>query len=321
LEATHQFLRQTKAFAPAITDRSLFQAARNVWIVQGLQLLMDAPIALSPAIFAYSMLYPWTDNYLDNAEVGREAKAAFGNWLALRLAGAKAPPLDAHAEEVGRLVGMIERAYPRPEFPEVYFSLQLIHQAQMRSLEQQDAARTWDEEALLNLSIAKGGTSVLADACLVRGWLTNDEAEFMVAYGALLQLMDDLQDLRDDLAGGHTTVFTRQAALGQLDHLTVRLWAFTRQVLWGFSGFASKRCCAFKRLVQDNLRLLLLQSFARNREFYSPRFVSVLEAVSPVRFAYLARQEKSLAHRYARGLAFFKAQTPPRERGGVCDAI
>ncbi len=42
---------------------------------------------------------------------------------------------------------MIEQLYPRSEFPEVYLSLQAIHQAQMNSLDQQDRARTLDEQA------------------------------------------------------------------------------------------------------------------------------------------------------------------------------
>ena len=333
LEATRQFVREARAFAPAITDASLFQAMRNLWVTHSVQLFLRTPIALSPAIFAYSMLYPWTDNCLDDLRLTRAAKVAFGDWLALRLAGAKAPPRDLHAEQVGRLVGMIERLYPRAEFPEVYLSLRAIHQAQMRSLDQQDAARTWDEPALLHLSIAKGGASVLADACLVRGWLTEDEAEFMFAYGVLLQFMDDLQDLRDDLANGHMTIFTRQTRLGPLDGITARLWAFTRKVLWSFSPFASAQSCSLNSLVQDNLRLLLLQSVARNQEFFTPGFVRALEAASPVRFGYLARQEKTLAARYSkvaasirrsrqigfpvRAVGLTKAQTPPRERGGV----
>ena len=110
---------------------------------------------------------------------------------------------------------LIERLYPRAEFPEVYLSLRAIHHAQMRSLDQQDGARTWDERALLALSIAKGGASVLTDACLVRGSLTEDKAEFMFAYGVVLQLMDDLQDIRDDLANRHLTIFTRQTGLAR----------------------------------------------------------------------------------------------------------
>ena len=303
LEATRQFVRQARAFAPAITDQSLFQALRNLWVTHSVQLFLRAPIALSPALFAYSMLYPWTDNCLDDLRLERAAKLAFGDWLALRLSGAKAASRDLHSEQVCRLVGMIERLYPRAEFPEVYLSLRAIHHAQMKSLDQQDAARTWDESALLNLSIAKGGTSVLTDACLVRGSLTDDEAEFMFAYGMLLQLMDDLQDLRDDLANRHMTIFTRQTGLGSLDEVTARLWAFTQKGLWSFSRFASAQPGSLKSLIQDNLRLLLVQSVARNHEFYTPDFVRRVEAASPVRFSYLAAQEKTLADRYSRVLA------------------
>ena len=314
MEATRQFLREARAFCPTITDRSLFQALRNVWVMHSVQLLLRAPITLSPAVFAYSMLYPWTDNCLDDPQLGHAAKIAFGDWLALRLAGDKAPPPDAHCEEVGALVGRIERLYPRPEFPEVYLSLQAIHQAQMKSLDQQDVARAWDEHALLDLSIAKGGTSVLADACLVRGWLTGDEAEFMFAYGVVLQLMDDLQDLRDDLANGHMTIFTRQARLGTLDGLTSRLWAFTRQVLGSFNPFASSPSTPVVGLIQDNLRLLILQAVARSSEFYTGAFVSGLEDSSPVRFCYLARQEKTLAGRYSKVLASIR-------RNGRLDSV
>ncbi len=303
LEATRQFIRQARAFAPAITDQSLFQALRNLWVTHSVQLFLRAPIALSPALFAYSMLYPWTDNCLDDLRLDRAAKLAFGDWLTLRLSGANAPPRDLHSEQVGRLMGMIERLYPRAEFPAVYLSLLAIHHAQMRSLDQQDAARTWDEQALLNLSIAKGGASVLTDACLVRGSLTDDEAEFMFAYGVVLQLMDDVQDLRDDLANRHATIFTRQTGVGPLDEVTTRLWAFTQKVLWSFSRFASAQPCSLKSLIQDNLRLLLVQTVARNHEFYTPDFVSRVEAASPVRFCYLAGQQKTLAGRYSRVLA------------------
>jgi hypothetical protein len=303
LEATRQFIRQARAFAPAITDQSLFQALRNLWVTHSVQLFLRAPITLSPALFAYSMLYPWTDNCLDDLRLDRAAKQAFGDWLTLRLSGPKAPPPDLHSEQVGRLVGMIERLYPRAEFPEVYLSLQAIHHAQMRSLDQQDAAQIWDEQALLNFSIAKGGASVLTDACQVRGSLTNDEAEFMFAYGVLLQLMDDLQDLPDDLANRHATIFTRQTGLGPLDKVTARLWAFTQNVLWSFSRFASAQPCSLKSLIQDNLRLLLVQTVARNHDFYTPDFVSRVEAASPVRFCYLAGQQKTLAGRYSQVLA------------------
>ncbi len=319
LEATRSFVREARTFAPSISDRNLFQALRNLWVFHSVQLLLCGPIALSPAIFAYSMLYPWTDNCLDDPGIARAAKVAFGDWLGLRLAGVNAGPPNTHAEEVSRLVSMIERLYPRPEFPEVYLCLRAIHRAQMGSLEQQDAARNWDEPALLTLSIAKGGTSVLADACLVRGWLNQGEAEFMFAYGVLLQLMDDLQDLRDDLANKHMTLFTRQTTLGPLDGVTARLWGFTRKVLWGPRQPGESQSCALRRLVQENLRLLLFHAVARCQEFYTPHFISVLEAASPVRFGYLARQEKTLADRYSQAISSVRENRRIRSRFELLD--
>ena len=281
VEATRQFVREAKAFAPSISDSNLFQALRNVWVTHSVQLLLRAPITLSPSVFAYSMLYPWTDNCLDDPQLSPEAKRAFGNWLTLRLAGLDGVAPDAHCGEVGALVARIEGQYPRPEFPDVYFSLQAIHKAQMHSLRQQDASRDWGEQALLDLSIAKGGASVLADASLVRGWLSHEEAEFMFAYGVVLQLIDDLQDLGDDLRNRHMTLFTRQTALGALDALTTRFWAFTRLVLGSFNRFASAQSASLKRLLQDNLRFIVLQSVARHRRFYTPAFVSMLEDRPP----------------------------------------
>ena len=77
MEATRQFVREARAFAPAITDQSLFQALRNLWVTHSVQLFLRTPITLSPAIFAYSMLYPWTDNCLDDPRLDARGEAGF----------------------------------------------------------------------------------------------------------------------------------------------------------------------------------------------------------------------------------------------------
>ena len=302
VEATRQFVREAKAFAPSISDSNLFQALRNVWVTHSVQLLLRAPITLSPSVFAYSMLYPWTDNCLDDPRLSPDAKRAFGDWLTLRLAGvearrrtriaAKSAPLSP--ESKGNTQGLSSLT-----------SISACKASTKRKCTvfgSRTPRGTGANRSLLDLSIAKGGASVLADASLVRGWLSHEEAEFMFAYGVVLQLIDDLQDLGDDLRNRHMTLFTRQTALGALDALTTRFWAFTRLVLGSFNRFASAQSASLKRLLQDNLRFIVLQSVARHRGFYTPAFVSMLEETSPVRFCYLARQEKTLADRYAEAL-------------------
>lgn len=66
IEVTKAFVRQARAFDRDLSFTDIFQACRNAWIMNGLQLIMGIPIQLTPSIFAYSMLYPYTDNLLDD---------------------------------------------------------------------------------------------------------------------------------------------------------------------------------------------------------------------------------------------------------------
>ena len=217
------------------------------------------------------------------------------------------PRPDAHAAQVGRLVGLIEECFSREDYPEVYLSLRAIHAAQMASLRQQQVSGMANEQELMAITFRKGGTSVLTDAYLVHGRLSEAEADFMFGYGVLLQLMDDLQDLRKDLADRHATIFTRQvAAHGPLDEVTSRLWSFAQTVLWSSDCFASPRFDPLKTLILENCKLLLLQSVARNRDFYSSRFANELETWSPFRFDYLRKREGTLGSEYAKIAAFMR---------------
>jgi hypothetical protein len=78
---------------------------------------------------------------------------------------------------------------------------------------------------------AKGGSSVLADACLARVWLNEPERRFSFEWGVLLQLGDDLQDVREDMKRGSATLFSRAATTGRpLDDLVIQLLNFGERV-------------------------------------------------------------------------------------------
>jgi len=287
LEATRRFVRDAKSFDSGISDDSLLQALRNLWVTHSIQLLLDKEVSVSPATFAYSMLYPWTDNYLDDSQIPSQSKIEFGNWLERRLCGSRVEPPNSHAAQVDRLVTLIEECFPWSEFKEVYLSLRAIHQAQTASLKQQEADDSLGEQELLHITLRKGGTSVLADAWLVAGKLTDPEADFMFGYGVLLQLLDDLQDVRNDIVEGNATVFSRQAADSLLDELAARLWSFAESVLWSSSRFEAPRFQPIKALIHENCKLLLLQAVAGNCGSYTTRFAAELETFSPWRFSFM----------------------------------
>ena len=70
-----QLARRARSFDPAVSVADIFQATRNAWTACGLQTLFGHPMELTPSIFAYSMLYPYTDNYLDDPAIERGEQA------------------------------------------------------------------------------------------------------------------------------------------------------------------------------------------------------------------------------------------------------
>jgi len=281
VDATVEFVREARRVAPSLPVEQLGQALRNVWIGNSLQMLLDRPVELRDGLFAYSMLYPLTDNWLDDPTVLRERKHAFGRRFGRRLAGLPAFPYDGREAAAFRLVGRIEGELPRRDFPWVFESLLAIHEGQSRSLDQQ-GSRGLDDDQILAISFEKGGSSVLADLHLVTTTPTADQERFAFGYGVFLQLLDDLQDVEDDLGAGHETLFTRAARRGPLDAPTARLARFIDLTLDGAFGGA-----AFAErldLVRRNCRALLVGSVALQPRRFSRLFRRALESRWPVSF-------------------------------------
>jgi hypothetical protein len=292
-----EFARWTRAYDPALSTEDTIQACRNAWIACGMQALTGQPMELTPSIVAYSLLYPYSDNYLDDPLISEAEKCGFNERFRRRLSGDQAPATSAREASVWAMVRMIEEQYPRPRFPQVFASLLAIHRAQGESLRQLGADLSGEE--LLLVSCAKGGSSVVADACLVEPKLSADEVHFAFAWGVLLQLGDDLQDVRSDLARGSQTLFTRAARRGMpLDAEVAQLLCFSRMVSARMEQLANGSA-TLKELLRFSWRSLILMAVADTQEFFSPAFLSSLEPHSSLRFGFMRERQLKLAGRQA----------------------
>ncbi|MBU4439841.1 MAG: hypothetical protein KJ779_09750, partial [Firmicutes bacterium] len=166
---THTFISNVNAFNPDMKLDKMLQALRNAWIMNLLQVLFKIKVEYTPSVFAYSMLYPYTDNYLDSTEVSFEDKKQISKIFKSRLEGEQIKPNNAYEEALFNLVGMIESQYSRETHNELYESLLCIHDAQCNSLTQNNEMISPFEKDVLGISAEKGGASVLADAYLVNG--------------------------------------------------------------------------------------------------------------------------------------------------------
>ena len=294
---TEDFVHEARRFDPGLKMDDVAQALRNLWIGNSLQVYLEKPVTMTPGLFAYSMLYPYTDNYLDDASVPADGKQGFSRWFAARLAGEPVAIGNEYQDKLSRLVAMVEEQYSRVEYRDVYQSLLAIHQAQEDALTQQNRTACPYETDLLGLSFAKGGASVLADGYLVKGDLTEAEMRFVMGFGIFLQLIDDLQDLPGDRRHGHMTVFSQVAGGWPLDNLTNRLLRFTSDVLDGTGRFVTPQNQQLKSLIAQNCLLLIQEAISRQKGFFCRSYLGRMQACLPLRpraMAGIARKVKKL---------------------------
>ena len=296
---TEQFVSEAKSFNPNMKIEDIGQAMRNVWIMNIIQMLLGKKPEFTEAVFGYSMLYPYTDNYLDHTEISREEKIEISNRFEKRLKGEVVEANNPYEDSLFELVRRIEGQYNRIEYPEVFESLLGIHYGQKKSLFQQGRKSCPYDTDILGISIEKGGISVLADAYLVSGKLTEEEARFFFGYGVLLQICDDLQDAAEDLKNNHMTIVSQIAKKWPLDNITTGLINFTLKLIDSAECFHCENKDQLKELIRKNCIQLILFAIAKNKRLYSRKYFREVEGYFPYRNRYMNGFYKKLKKKYS----------------------
>ncbi|HSV85501.1 MAG TPA: hypothetical protein VLH85_02930, partial [Levilinea sp.] len=204
-ETAIQFVERSRQFDPDISAKDIFQGGRNAWSMNLLQYVMGLPVEVTPAILAYSLMYPYSDNYLDDPTRSRQTKLDFSRRFGERLVDpgqrrnavqskarvdpsqrrnavqsearvdpskarvdSSVQPANAVEAKIFDLVSIMEDQYDRQRWPQVWESLVGIHNAQMRSLALlSQPISPYEGADVLDITFAKGGAAVLADGYLV----------------------------------------------------------------------------------------------------------------------------------------------------------
>lgn len=298
LQLTEKFIKEARDFDPSMKLEDIGQAMRNVWIMNIIQMLLDKNIDITPSVFSYSMLYPYTDNYLDDKDISREDKIRISNRFEKRLAGYPIKPENEYEEHIFELVRKIEEEYDRGSYPSVFESLLSMHWAQIKSLNQQGERTGPYEKDILGISFEKGGISVLADAYLVNGSLTEEQAIFFFGYGVLLQICDDLQDGESDFRNGHMTIVSQLVGKWPLDNITNMLINFTFDHLENTHCFKNSDVKKLKELIGKNCIQLILFSVALSKKLYTKEYFNEIKQYFPYTERYMRNIHKKLKKKF-----------------------
>lgn len=272
---TQAFFKKARQFDPQLSLEDIGQAMRNVWIICILSQQARGEEPLNSAAFGYSMLYPYTDNYLDDSTISGPEKQALNARLYQWLTGHQAPCANAQEEKIYALVREIENGYDRALCPQVYDSLLFILEGQADSLRQQ--GKDMDPQEILDISIRKGGASVLADGFIANEKLDDKAAAFCMGFGFLLQLADDIQDIEPDARCGHQTLFSTNRAEYAPHTLVNKMFSFMRSLLDSYPDMQPELCAC----IEKNCALLVLYSCILNRRHFQSGYIERLTPFLP----------------------------------------
>jgi hypothetical protein len=279
----NEFLRNARLFSPDLPLEDVGQAIRNYIVYAMFKLIHQVDTGFSSAGFGYSMLYPYTDNYIDNTALSAKDKQEYNQFIRDTLRGKEVSPASEHHQKTYELIQAIEAEYPRDRDSSIYMLLLYMLEAQEESLRQQakDAPLTADER--LTISLFKGGISVLIDRFLVKKALSEADYIFYLGFGFFLQLADDLQDIGDDSRNGYQTLFTVNLAPEEEERLVNKLFHFLRHIMEDYSAENER----FKDFVLNSSYQLLHSSLIRSKEYFSEHYQKNMECYLPVTAAYL----------------------------------
>lgn len=287
---TKRFVRKTRRFDQELSTENIWQALRNYFIYAVIGDLQGQPQDCKEAPFSYSLLYPYTDNYIDDKKHTPQQKQDYNFMISQVL---KDMPVEARGkleEKTHQLLFIVMDSYSGDKRKEIQNLLIWMLEAQKESICQQTGERKLTEEEVLRISVYKGGLSVLIDYFFATEELNKEEISFYLKFGFLLQLADDLQDIKEDQISGSRTLAVLCAEEGRLEEFVNRLLHFIRDVFETFSPVNSN----LKNFMKEHCYSLVMSAAVSNRKYLSKDYMDKIEQFFIVHIEYLSKRQKQM---------------------------
>jgi hypothetical protein len=289
MEELKEFLRHVRSFSPELTFYDIGQAILNYIVFIMFKEILQVKSEFDIAGFGYSMLYPFTDNYIDSQSASEQEKKEYNQIIRDKIEGKVVRPKSEHQFKTCELLQYIESKYPRETDSTIYRLLLMMLEAQELSLRQDNKHLLLTYEDRLNISLYKGGISVLVDRYIASDKLAEEDIIFYLGMGFFLQLADDLQDIREDSISGHQTIFTSNLNCAKEELLVNKLLNFIHQISEQYHAKNEP----FKDYIIYCCYQLIFSSVIGSKEFFSEEYLKQIERYLPVTYPFLEKMQSN----------------------------
>lgn len=290
-EETKRFVRQTRSFDPELSAENIWQALRNYFIYAVIADLQGQKQECKEAVLAYSLLYPYTDNFIDEKGHTKQQKKEYNRMIADILQGIQVTPEKRMSgmpqkevsetlekkmskkrirekgisEKTSQLLKLLLDSYTGEKNQKIRSLLLMMLEAQNGSIRQQTGKEELTKEEILDISVYKGSISVLIDYFFTTEKLREEEVRFYMKFGFFLQLADDLQDRKEDQKSGSKTLMVLSAKRGELEENVNRLLHYAHTIFSEFTPVNDR----LKIFMEKHCYSLVLAAAMENPECFS----------------------------------------------------
>lgn len=281
------FIRNGRSFAPELKFEELLQGIRNYLVYGVFRELCGMEQCCKPSIFGYSMLYPFTDNYIDDETLNLAEKDAYNQFIQNCIYGIDLGSVPEHYKKTYDLLSNILEEAKDNSRDDLKTLLFHMLKAQSESLKQQLTTPFLSEKERFDISMYKGGISVLIDRFLVDKEPSKDEIKFFLGYGLILQLADDLQDILTDKALGYQTLFTICETKKETETRINQLFSYTKLLFdTAPKEFMDDGKLPFNQFLCKSCYLLYISSLLGVKTAVSEEYLMKFEKYMPVHLTY-----------------------------------
>ena len=287
----NEFKVLAKQHVPTMPYKDIQRAAANIWPMLSLQGLDSKKLRITNSMIGYSMLYPLSDDIVDDNTIPKSEKQSFIQRFARLISHGDSKVEYDREIDVWKMFSLIELDWNRKKHPLVYRLMSELFTAQIDSQRQfggpvhgkpiPEFADVWE------ITVRKGALSILCDAFLVNGKVSRSDASFASHFGTITQFLNDIRSIDSDLAEGqYTPMNMMYVKYGNMDGIIDYVYHYFKTTfenpihLKGNHYRQSKKRSLFFKVMLDFLGNKLLESVGMNSEKFSQEFLVKIEAGS-----------------------------------------
>lgn len=296
----HQMLEEFKAKAhqliPQMKEYDIKRAASNIWPMLCFQAISNINLKITNSMIGFSMLYPLTDDIIDNQKISSEQKKSFIPRFSRLITHGDSNPENELEKEVWRMFHLIEKQWNRKKYAKTYHMMNQLFIAQIDSQRQfggqalnkpiPDFQDIWD------ITLRKGSFSVLSDIYLVKKKIHPNEYSFAAHFGTVTQFLNDIKDVDNDFKEGQHTPFNYVAHVKKqkMDRIVDNFYHYIFLVFSNRNHIAGSHPIdkvplerkIFFELMLVVLNFKILEGIAINMDKFSKEFLEKIEEKSSI---------------------------------------